>query len=102
MGENCGECLQAKSLDEKIRSVWKELEKQYAKLDDCEKRVTAVESDTNELKVLFKNIKETIDKIDQKLDKLTEVPGQKWDKATTAIMVAVISTLVGMAIGKIF
>lgn len=100
--DNCIDCLQVKNLEDKIKAIWKQIEKSEGQLKEQEKRISDLESDTNELKTQFKNIEKTLEKIDKKLDKLTEAPGQKWDKVTTAAVIAMVSTLVGMALGKLF
>lgn len=102
MGENCSNCVYIKSLEDKIASIWKQIQESKEQRNDHEKRIAKLETNTSVLEEKLDRMEKNIEKIMQILETLTAAPGQKWDKMTSAAVVAIVSGIIGVALGKLF
>ena len=102
MGENCSDCLYVKSIEDKIASVWKQIQESKDQRNDHERRIAKLETNTSVLEEKIDRMEKNIEKILATLESLTAAPGQKWDRMTSAAVVAVVSGIVGVALGKLF
>lgn len=102
MGENCSDCLYARALDDKIASIWKQIQESKDQRNDHERRIAKLETNTSVLEEKLDRMEKNVEKILATLEALTAAPGQKWDKMTSAAVVSLISGIVGLALGKLF
>lgn len=63
MGENCANCLNMKSMEDKIKAIWHEIDDSKAQRKELSDRVGILEGNEKETRETIKWIKDSIDEI---------------------------------------
>jgi seryl-tRNA synthetase len=108
MNENCKDCLQIISLEDKIKSLWHATNEVKDQNKDFEKRINELEIADSENKKDFsrvfddiKDIKNSLKDIAASIKNMQSQPVQNYEKIKWILITAFASSLVGAVIGFI-
>lgn len=109
MNEDCRECLQVKQLEDKIKSLWHQIEESKEQRKDFEVRISSLERklDVTEEKfdrifTAIESIEKNIEKIVSALDEAQTKNAKKYDNLGYEIVKYLVILAVGIAVAKIF
>lgn len=83
-------------IEQRSKSNTHRLDKLEKRVDEQDKLVTAICG----LQKDVEHTKKDVSEIKNKLNRVIEQPGKRWDSVVTAIITALISVLIGTLIGK--
>jgi predicted transcriptional regulator len=93
MATNCEKCSNHEAIEREVATMKSNILEIFARLNASERNV-------DKLEVKMDNVIAVLTELKDKIEELSTKPQKRWDKLVNTIIAAIVTIIIGMAIGK--